>query len=273
MGWGTNRSTADGPTLIEGKARGYVHPVLLGTDSTGVGSTSVYAHDELGQSNGSAWTTDSTPEFAGLSGQPAAGVSWSISERFLVFTQPTFVLTYSAPSAAGPSAWTFDVDIELNVTGAVWSSTNLPDDVTTANRYTLETISGSGSVSTSSTITIPIWAWDKVASQEDWTGRINVIFSGTADVSTGMTIVSVGDLNVLKLPSVHTNRMSMAGKRRNQRWFVCPREGWPHPISEAVRDGEKRAMLVSKRHVDQRGRRNTRGHGRREREPRLWPHL
>jgi len=70
----------------------------------------------------------------------------------------------------------------------------------------------------------------------------------------------------------NTERFSVAGRRIGERWKVCPRDGFPYPENEFVRDAENPSLFVSRRNSDKQGRRDTRRMPR-EREPRLWPRI
>lgn len=241
------------------------------------GTLKVYDTPAIGFEDGGSWST-SEPGGAGtgfpivLGGGTATegvGLRFTLGETPLIFSASLLV---EQVSVTGPI--TIHVDIEKgHITTAFGASPNLPSEKTSYRRVAEYSDSSTGSIT--GTITIPLnpGAFNPDMNQTDWDGSVNIRLTGTAPNATGDGLVALDSTTLSTMRNVVTNGAGFSSGNRvyGERWLIDPREGFPHPASQMVRDGEQRSLFVHYRYRDEPGRRDTRQASHRERETRLWP--
>lgn len=99
---------------------------------------------------------------------------------------------------------------------------------------------------------------------------LHAAFISTFRINHWRTVVNGLDAHYL----LQNEPSSIADRQhKGVRWFADPRTGVEHPISDAVRDGERRGLFVDRDSSDQAGRRKLRRPIRRERRDLLWPKI
>lgn len=193
--------------------------------------------------------------------------STPVGVRFTGLTAPVLIksaqllLTPTVISAEG----SVGVQIERSRASGAFGDANLPSAMARMSLGSLAIEIADLDVAQALVLDVPILAslWNL-----EWSGAVNFIlttsdFSGTIGASP--TLIT-DDLAVNEPSSVNW-------RGESTRWYLCPRCGIEVPISRVVQDGERRGLHVCKRCQDETGRRDTRGKGRAENEPRLWPRV
>ncbi len=205
-----------------------------------------------------------------LDGRSYAGVRFNTSDRFLAFSAS---LTFSYAVTQG------NLSGQLTQVWLVDSPTAPAFDATTNRPRTLRATAGATILLASlrldgseTSIALNTSVLSKVINQTNWAGNINLIIESHGTALIGFT-ASVFMLSTSQNTVLNDEDFSVAGRMHGTRWYLDPRGGTPVPINRVVRDGERYGLFVEKRFSDKVGRRDTRAHGRRDREARIWPRV